>query len=111
MDIAVLVRKFVDTYKIAQPIYGNHAPIYGNTTPICKPDGKFYDEIYKLFSYIQKQKPDILEKIDRVVSHNYVFLIPDIISYLENEIPEEYLCASRTVMFILNVIDKIRRHD
>ena len=111
MDIAVLVRKFVDTYKIAQPIYGNLAPIYGNTTPICMPDGEVYGEIYKIFSYIQKQKPDILEKIDKVISHNYVFLIPDIISYLENEIPEEYLCASRTVMFILNVIDKIRRHD
>jgi hypothetical protein len=94
---AQLTQKVIDTWKTAQPIYGNHAPIYGNQTPICPPHEKLYDFFVLLHSANHK----IYAKLDAVLRSGTLQFIPDVIDYLKEDTSKEVVLVSKFLIFFL----------
>lgn len=104
MDVKEITQKIIDTYKVAQPLYGNDAPIYGNNTPICPPNGEMYEQLYKLFSYFHDTKPELLHEIDNC---NDVLTLADISGELElikSSLPEELKPGFETLTRAIQII-------
>lgn len=107
MDVKDITQKIIDTYKVAQPFYDNHAPIYGNNTPIYPS----YKNLYELIVFLQNNKPDMLLEIMDFIINNPLTLSAVTINYLTIFIPEEHKLQASSLAFMLTVIAEYRKYQ
>lgn len=104
MNIKQILQNVIDTYEVAKPLYGNDAPLYGNNTPLYPP----YEDLYKLFSYIQDVKPELLTFLENILKQtNDAISILDWLGELDSikeSLPEEYKGSFELLIKMLQAI-------
>ena len=106
MDVKEITQKIIDTYKVAQPLYENHAPLYGSDVPICPP----YKELYKFIVYIQDYKPEVFADILDFIIHRPLTISVLTTNYLVNFTSEDQKIPAATLLAMLTAIAEYRKY-
>ena len=106
MYIKQIIQNFVDTYRIAKPIYENGTEVFENNLPLY-PN---YEDFYKVFVWLYNKNPEIIKKFENLNDFASLLELIDMLEPIKESLSEESKNVFDVILKMLQLISLCRRY-